>query len=109
MTVIGEVEGKDVIIIDDMCDTAGTLTKAADLLMDKGARSVRAFCTHAVLSGPAYERINNSQITELIVTDTIPLNSKSDKIRVITVASLFSDVINKLIHNKSISSHFVIS
>jgi ribose-phosphate pyrophosphokinase len=109
MTVIGEVEGKDVIIIDDMCDTAGTLTKAADLLMDKGARSVRAFCTHAVLSGPAYERINNSQITELIVTDTIPLNGKSDKIRVITVASLFSDVINKLIHNKSISSHFVIS
>jgi ribose-phosphate pyrophosphokinase len=109
MTVIGEVEGKDVIIIDDMCDTAGTLTKAADLLIDKGARSVRAFCTHAVLSGPAYERINNSQITELIVTDTIPLNGKSDKIRVITVASLFSDVINKLIHNKSISSHFVIS
>lgn len=109
MTVIGEVKGKDVIIIDDMCDTAGTLTKAADLLMDKGALSVRAFCTHAVLSGPAYDRINASQITELIVTDTIPLKGKSDKIRVITVASLFSDVINKLIHNKSISSHFVIS
>ena len=109
MTVIGDVSGKDVLIIDDMCDTAGTLTKAADLLMDKGALSVRAFCTHAVLSGPAYDRINASQLTELIVTDTIPLNGKSDKIRIITVADLFSDVIKKLISNESISSHFVIS
>ena len=109
MTVIGDVSGKDVLIIDDMCDTAGTLTKAADLLMDKGALSVRAFCTHAVLSGPAYDRINASKLTELIVTDTIPLNGKSDKIRVITVADLFSDVIKKLISNESISSHFVIS
>lgn len=109
MTVIGEVSGKDVVIIDDMCDTAGTLTKAADLLMGKGAKSVRAFCTHAVLSGPAYERINNSKITELIVTDTIPMTQKSDKIRVITAANLFSDVIYKLINNESISGHFVIS
>ena len=109
MTVIGDVSGKDVLIIDDMCDTAGTLTKAADLLMDKGALSVRAFCTHAVLSGPAYDRINASQLTELIVTDTIPLNGESEKIRVITVADLFSDVIKKLISNESISSHFVIS
>ena len=109
MTVIGEVSGKDIVIIDDMCDTAGTLTTAADLLIEKGARSVRAYCTHAVLSGPAYERINNSKLTELIVTDTIPMNQKSDKIRVITCADLFSDVINKLINNKSISSHFVIS
>ncbi|MBT5933225.1 MAG: ribose-phosphate pyrophosphokinase [Flavobacteriales bacterium] len=109
MTVIGEVSGKDVVIIDDMCDTAGTLTKAADLLMGKGAKSVRAFCTHAVLSGPAYERINNSKITELIVTDTIPMTQKSDKIRVITATNLFSDVIHKLINNESISGHFVIS
>ena len=109
MTVIGDVTGKDVLIIDDMCDTAGTLTKAADLLMDKGALSVRAFCTHAVLSGPAYDRIDASQLTELIVTDTIPLNGESKKIRVITVADLFSDVIKKLISNESISSHFVIS
>ena len=109
MTVIGEVSGKDVVIIDDMCDTAGTLTTAADLLMGKGAKSVRAFCTHAVLSGPAYERINNSKLTELIVTDTIPMTQTSDKIRVITVSDLFSDVINKLIKNESISSHFVIS
>ena len=109
MTVIGEVRGKDVVIIDDMCDTAGTLTTAADLLIGKGAKSVRAFCTHAVLSGPAYERINNSKITELIVTDTIPMTQTSEKIRVITVSDLFSDVINKLIKNESISSHFVIS
>ena len=109
MTVIGDVSGKDVLIIDDMCDTAGTLTKAADLLIDKGALSVRAFCTHAVLSGPAYERINSSKLTELIVTDTIPLQGESEKIRVISVADLFSDVIKKLISNKSISSHFVIS
>ncbi|MBP5994847.1 MAG: ribose-phosphate pyrophosphokinase [Crocinitomicaceae bacterium] len=109
MTVIGDVNGKDVIIIDDMCDTAGTLTTAADLLIEKGAKSVRAFCTHAVLSGPAYERIENSQLTELIVTDTIPMSKHSDKIRVITVAELFGDVIKRLVNNESISSHFVIS
>jgi ribose-phosphate pyrophosphokinase len=109
MTVIGDVAGKDVIIVDDMCDTAGTLTTAADLLMDKGAKSVRAFCTHAVLSGPAFERINNSKITELVVTDTIPIKQNSPKIRVVSVAELFADVIKRLIQNESISSHFVIS
>jgi ribose-phosphate pyrophosphokinase len=109
MTVIGEVAGKDVILIDDMCDTAGTLTKAAELFIEKGAKSVRAFCTHAVLSGPAMERINNSKLTELIVTDTIPLKEKSDKIRVVSVADLFADVINRLVHNESISTHFIIS
>ncbi len=109
MTVIGEVAGKDVILIDDMCDTAGTLTKAADLFIEKGAKSVRAFCTHAVLSGPAYERIEQSNLTELIVTDTIPLKKESSKIRVMTVSDLFGDVINKMVNNQSISSHFVIS
>ncbi len=109
MTVIGDVHGKDVILIDDMCDTAGTLTKAADLFMEKGAKSVRAFCTHAVLSGPAYERIESSSLTELIVTDTIPLKKQSSKIRVLSVDELFSDVIRRLINNQSISSHFVIS
>lgn len=109
MTVIGEVEGKDVILVDDMCDTAGTLTTAADLFMAKGAKSVRAFCTHAVLSGPAYERIEKSNLTELIVTDTIPLKQQSDKIRVISVAELFSDVIRRMVNNQSISSHFIIS
>lgn len=109
MTVIGDVKGKDVILIDDMCDTAGTLTKAADLFLEQGALSVRAFCTHAVLSGPAYERIAKSGLTELVVTDTIPLKQKSDKIRVVSTASLFADVIRKLVANESISSHFIIS
>lgn len=109
MTVIGDVEGKDVILVDDMCDTAGTLTAAADLFMERGAKSVRAFCTHAVLSGPAYERIEKSRLTELVVTDTIPLKQHSDKIRVVSVADLFADVIRRLVNNQSISSHFVIS
>jgi ribose-phosphate pyrophosphokinase len=109
MTVIGDVQGKDVILIDDMCDTAGTLAKAADLFIEKGALSVRAFCTHAVLSGPAYERIENSKLTELIVTDTIPLKKQSDKIRVLSTADLFADVIRRLVNNQSISSHFLIS
>lgn len=109
MTVIGDVAGKDVILVDDMCDTAGTLTTAADLFIAKGALSVRAFCTHAVLSGPAYERIENSNLTELIVTDTIPLKHQSDKIRVLSVAELFGDVIRRMVNNQSISSHFIIS
>jgi ribose-phosphate pyrophosphokinase len=109
MTVIGDVEGKDVILIDDMVDTAGTLTMAADMFMERGAKSVRAFCTHAVLSGPAIERIEKSRITELIVTDTIPFTKSCSKIRVITVTDLFSDVIRRLVNNQSISSHFVIS
>jgi ribose-phosphate pyrophosphokinase len=109
MTVIGDVHGKDVVIIDDMCDTAGTLTTAADLLIEKGAKSVRAFTTHAVLSGPAFERIEASKLTELIVTDTIPLSKNSSKIRVVSVADLFADVIKRLVNNESISSHFVIS
>ena len=109
MTVIGDVTGKDVIIVDDMCDTAGTLTTAADLLIEKGAKSVRAFCTHAVLSGPAFERISQSKITELVVTDTIPMKEKHEKIRVVTVSNLLADVIKRLMHNESISSHFVIS
>lgn len=109
MTVIGDVNGKDVILVDDMCDTAGTLTKAAELFIEKGAKTVRAFCTHAVLSGPAYDRINNSPLTELIVTDTIPLKQNSDKIRVVTIADLFADVIGKVVKNESISTHFIIS
>jgi len=108
MTVIGDVAGKDVVLVDDMCDTAGTLTKAADLFIEKGANSVKAFCTHAVLSGPAYDRITNSKITELIVTDTIPLKQKHDKIRVLSVAELFGDVIRRMVNNESISSHFII-
>jgi ribose-phosphate pyrophosphokinase len=106
MTVIGDVAGKDVILVDDMIDTAGTLTKAADLFLAKGAKSVRAFCTHAVLSGPAYERIENSGLTELVVTDSIPLKKESAKITVLSVAQLYADVMNSLVNHESISRHF---
>ncbi len=108
MFLIGEVQGKDVILVDDMCDTAGTLTKAADLMMEKGATSVRAVCTHPILSGKAYERIENSALTELIVTDTIPLTQQTGKIKVLTVADLFGDVITKLRSHESISSNFIV-
>ena len=109
MTVIGEVEGKDVILVDDIIDTAGTLTTAADMMMDKGAKSVRAICTHAVLSGPAYDRLEKSSIKELIVTDTIPLKQESSKIKVLTVADLFADVIHSAINYQSISKYFIVS
>jgi len=106
MTVIGDVKGKDVILLDDMVDTAGTLAKAADLFMKEGATSVRAFCTHAVLSGPAYERIQDSAITELVVTDSIPLKKASPKIKVLSVAHLYSEVMHSLMKHESISAHF---
>jgi ribose-phosphate pyrophosphokinase len=107
MTVIGDVEDRNVVLLDDMVDTAGTLTKAADMLMDKGAKSVRAYCTHAVLSGNAYERIEESQLAELVVTNTLPLRRESDKIRVLSVAPLFAQVMKKVHHHESISGHFV--
>ena len=107
MELIGDVTGKNVVLVDDMVDTAGTLTKAADVMMEKGAISVRAICTHPVLSGDAYKRIENSQLLELIVTDSIPLKQKCDKIRVVSCADLFADVMNRVHHNKSISSKFI--
>jgi ribose-phosphate pyrophosphokinase len=107
MTVIGNVEGKDVIIIDDMIDTAGTLTKAAQMMVENGAKSVRACCTHPVLSGPAHERIANSVLTELVTTDTIPLTTENKKIKVLTVADLFGTVIENLLSQQSISKHFI--
>lgn len=107
MELIGNVEGKDVILVDDMVDTAGTLTAAADIMMERGAKSVRAICTHAILSGNAYERIENSQLLELIVTDSIPLRQKSEKIKVLTCASLFADVMLSVHDNKSISTKFL--
>ncbi|HLP12732.1 MAG TPA: ribose-phosphate pyrophosphokinase [Flavobacteriales bacterium] len=109
MTVIGDVKGRNVIIVDDMCDTGGTLCKAADLMLENGALSVRAMCTHPVLSGNAIERIEASSLTELIVTDTIPLKRKSDKIKVLTTAGLFADVISRLQNLQSISSHFIVA
>jgi ribose-phosphate pyrophosphokinase len=110
ITAIGDVKDKNVIILDDMIDTAGTLTMAADMMMDEGARSVRAFATHPVLSGPAYDRIAKSAITELVVSDTIPLRKGEDtsKIKVLTVAELFADVINKVYNFESISEKFII-
>lgn len=108
MTVIGEVEGKNVVILDDMIDTAGTVAKAANMMMDKGALSVRVIVTHGVLSGPAYERINDSRITEVVVTDSLPIKPISDKIKVVSVADLFADVINKVYNYQSISSNFIV-
>ncbi|MFD1094708.1 ribose-phosphate pyrophosphokinase [Salegentibacter chungangensis] len=107
MELIGNVEGKNVVLVDDMVDTAGTLTKAADVMMERGALSVRAICTHPVLSGEAYERIENSQLQELIVTDSIPLRKESRKIRVVSCADLFADVMKRVHDNKSISSKFI--
>lgn len=107
MVVIGDVTDKDVMLIDDICDTAGTLTKSASLLKEKGAKSVRALCTHAILSGKAYENIENSELEELIVTDTIPLKKESKKIKVISVADLFAKAIRNAFENKSINSLFI--
>jgi ribose-phosphate pyrophosphokinase len=106
MTLIGEVEGKDIVLVDDIIDTATTLTKAADMMMDRGASSVRAFCTHAILSGKAYERLDGSKLSQLYVTDTIPLKKESDKITVLSTASVFSDVIGRVHNYESISTHF---
>ncbi len=107
MELIGNVEGKNVILVDDMVDTAGTLTKAADLMMERGALSVRAITTHPILSGDAYEKIEQSKLLELIVTDTIPLKKQSSKIKVVSCAPLFADVMHKVQENQSISGQFI--
>jgi len=108
MTVIGDVEGKDVVLVDDLIDTAGTLTKSAEMMMEHGAKSVRVMITHPVLSGPAYDRINDSILTELVVTDTIPLKQESDKIKVLSVADLFANTMRSVVSYQSISSQFII-
>lgn len=109
MKIIGDVQGKNVIILDDMVDTAGTITKAADIMMDGGALSVRAFASHAVLSDPATERIRNSKLKEIYFTDSIPLrNTSCDKIKILSVANLIADAIVKVNTNESISSHYLI-
>lgn len=107
MELIGDVQGKNVVLVDDMVDTAGTLTKAADLMMERGAESVRAITTHGLLSGNAYEKIEKSQLKELIITDSIPIEIKSDKVKVLTCANLFAEVMDKVHNNNSISSKFL--
>ena len=106
MNIIGDVEGKDVILIDDMIDTAGTIVKAASALKKNGATSVMAFCSHPVLSGPAHDRIKNGDLDELVVTDTIPLSQENEKITVLSVAHLFSEVIRRIYHNESVNGLF---
>ena len=107
MQLIGDVKGADVILVDDLIDTGGTLCKAAQLIMDKGANSVRAVVTHPVLSGKAYENISNSVLTELLVTDTIPQKQTSDKIKILSVAELFAKAIGRIRDHESISSLFI--
>ena len=107
MELIGEVKDKNVVLVDDMVDTAGTLTKAADLMMERGAKSVRAITTHGLLSGNAYEKIEKSKLKELIVTDSIPIEHNKEKIKILSCADLFADVMHRVHHNTSISSKFL--
>jgi len=107
MELIGNVEGKNVVLVDDMVDTAGTLAKAGDLIIEKGAKSVRAICTHGILSGNAYEKIEKSNLEELIVTDTVPKIKSNSKIKVLSCADLFADVMHNVHNNESISSKFI--
>jgi ribose-phosphate pyrophosphokinase len=108
MRVIGDVSGKDVLIIDDMVDTAGTLTKAADLMMQNGAKSVRAMVSHAIMSDPASQRVEESALTELITTDSKPYTGGCKKVRVLTIADMFADTIRRVYENESISSQFIL-
>ena len=109
MSLVGDVEGKNVVLVDDIIDTAGSITKAAKLIMDHGANSVRAFCTHPVFSGQAWERLEEAPLKEIVVTDTIPLKKKSSKVTVLSTADLLSEVIKRVENNKSISSLFEFS
>mgnify|MGYP003749187209 FL=1 len=108
MQIIGDVEGMDVLLVDDIVDTAGTMTKAAELMMQKGARSVRAVVSHAVMSDPASERIENSSLSEIIFTDSIPYTKSCSKVKVLSVADMFANAILRVCNNESISSLYVV-
>jgi len=108
MQIIGDVEGKNVVIIDDMVDTAGTITKAADIMKAAGAKTVRAFASHCVMSGPASERVQNSALEEIVFTDSIPYSQRCAKVKQLSVADLFAQTIRLVIENKSISSQYLI-
>ena len=108
MTVIGDVKDKNVILVDDMVDTAGTITKAADLMMENGAKSVRALASHAIMSDPATERVEKSALVEMIFTNSIPYNKDCKKCTIISVARLFADTIRRVHSNQSISSQYLI-
>jgi ribose-phosphate pyrophosphokinase len=107
MELIGDVQGKNVVLVDDMVDTAGTLTRAADLMMERGAISVRAITTHGLLSGDAFDKIEKSKLLELIITDSIPIQKESGKVKVLSCAELFADVMHRVHHNTSIASKFL--
>ena len=108
MQIIGEVEDKNVVIVDDMVDTAGTITKAADLMMASGARSVRACASHCVMSGPASERVQDSAIEEIVFTDSIPYSHRCAKVKQLSVADMFADTIRRVLENKSISDQYIV-
>ncbi len=107
MNIIGDVEGKDVILVDDMVDTAGTLVKAAEVLKSKGATSVMACCTHGVLSGPAFERLNNGALDELVISDTIPMHGNCDKITILSATRIIGETIRRITNNESVNSIFL--
>ncbi|GHT34987.1 MAG: ribose-phosphate pyrophosphokinase [Prevotellaceae bacterium] len=108
MKIIGDVTDMNVVILDDMVDTAGTITKAADLMMANGAKSVRAVASHAVMSDPACERVEKSQLTEMIFTDSIPFGKKCNKVHILSIAEIFADAIDRVYTNKSISSQYLV-
>lgn len=108
MQIIGDVKGKNVVIVDDMVDTAGTITKAADIMMEAGAVSVRACASHCVMSGPASERVQNSALSEIVFTDSIPYTQRCDKVVQLSVAKMFAETIRRVVSNESISSQYLV-
>ena len=106
--IIGDVRDKNVIIIDDMVDTAGTITKAADVMKEAGARSVRAIASHCVMSGPASERVQNSQLEEIVFTDSIPYSNRCAKVKQLTIADMFAETIRRVMNNESISDQYIV-